>query len=55
MTGTEDDDDDECSVSDKSRITGYLRQFIENGILYYMSDACTNKTLVLFVIFILNL
>ncbi|KAL7404672.1 hypothetical protein ABVT39_017955 [Epinephelus coioides] len=29
MTGTEDDD--ECSVSDKSRITGYLRQFIENA------------------------
>ncbi|XP_049434738.1 uncharacterized protein LOC125890240 isoform X1 [Epinephelus fuscoguttatus] len=31
MTGTEDNDNDECSVSDKSCITGYLRQFIENA------------------------
>ncbi|XP_029938466.1 uncharacterized protein LOC115381325 [Salarias fasciatus] len=27
----EDADDDECSLTDKNRITGYLRQFIENG------------------------
>ncbi|CAL8313935.1 unnamed protein product [Arctogadus glacialis] len=30
-TMTDDDDDDECSVTDKSRITGYLRQFIQNA------------------------
>ncbi|KAG9262440.1 hypothetical protein AMEX_G24214 [Astyanax mexicanus] len=34
-TITEDDDDDDddnsCSVEDKSRVTGYLRQFIENA------------------------
>ncbi|XP_034536180.1 uncharacterized protein LOC117810445 isoform X2 [Notolabrus celidotus] len=27
----EEEDDDECSVEDKSRITGYLRQFIQNA------------------------
>ncbi|KAJ8250871.1 hypothetical protein GJAV_G00214170 [Gymnothorax javanicus] len=32
---TEDDDDDECPVEDKGRVTGYLRQFIQN--------ACTDE------------
>nr|XP_055060770.1 uncharacterized protein LOC129444253 isoform X3 [Misgurnus anguillicaudatus] len=30
-TMTDDDDDDECSVTDKSRIAGYLRRFIQNA------------------------
>ncbi|MEQ2284871.1 hypothetical protein AMECASPLE_025984 [Ameca splendens] len=31
-TMTDDDkDDDDCIVEDKSRVTGYLRQFIQNA------------------------
>ena len=36
----DDDDDDECSVMEKSRITGYLRQFIQNGILPSCNESC---------------
>ncbi|MEQ2195351.1 hypothetical protein XENOCAPTIV_011389 [Xenoophorus captivus] len=28
---TDEDDDDDCSVEDKSCVTGYLRQFIQNA------------------------
>ncbi|MED6240529.1 hypothetical protein ATANTOWER_022742 [Ataeniobius toweri] len=31
MTDDDEDDDDDCSVEDKSRVTGYLRQFIQNA------------------------
>lgn len=32
----EDDNDDECSLEDKSRIAGYLRQFIESGRVFIL-------------------
>ncbi|RXN36878.1 G2 M phase-specific E3 ubiquitin- ligase-like isoform X2 [Labeo rohita] len=31
MVENNDEDDDECSLEDRSRVAGYLRQFIESG------------------------
>lgn len=31
MVENDEDNDDECSLEDKSRVAGYLRQFIESG------------------------
>lgn len=36
MVENEDDNDDECSLEDKSRVAGYLRQFIESGRVFIL-------------------
>lgn len=36
MVENDEDDDDECSLEEKSRVAGHLRQFIESGRVFIL-------------------